>query len=91
MECPPQPTHVAATTALNKMSGKKVIPNAAAKEIGAAIFSMEMRIRMNADFYPHVLLVKVDDYELDRDLMENLLQTKRREGTLSEFLESSKL
>lgn len=91
MPVPPEPSHLAASAALARMSGKEVISSQAGKEITDAIFAMEMRIRFNADFYPKILLIKAEDVELDRDMMENLLAAKLAGGELGEFLKSAEL
>jgi hypothetical protein len=88
---PPEPEHLAAATAYAKMNGRELVPAGITKEITDALFAMELRIRFNADFYPKVLLVKVDDAELDRELMETVLAAKKRDGTIGEFLKSSEL
>lgn len=91
MEVPPEPNHKAASDALRKLSGIPDPLKNAPKEVSDAVFGMQMRSRFNGDIYDGILLVKAEDNQLDRDIMQNVLDAKQKDGLLGEFLKESKI
>ena len=88
LEAPAQPVHQRASAALRRMSGKPDVPQQDMKEFNNALFAMEMRSRFNGDIHSKILLVKVEDQELDRDILQNILDSKSG-PQLKQFLQDA--
>ena len=72
---------------------KKLSPDWCIDEIRAdtqAYNGMDLRLRMNGDFFPHICLVRTN-FEITADDLDMILKDKHHDGTLSEFLDESKV
>ena len=61
------------------------------KEVGRYIHTTRLRLRFNNDIYPHVCLLRVEDdeFELDFETLDAILQSKEDRGVLDDFLKEA--
>ena len=61
------------------------------KEDSSVMRGMTMRLRFNSDMYPHICLIRSDNYELTAEMLDDVVANKHETGTLMKFLKESEI